>query len=285
MIYQAEKALRSVYLEVIQEVLNTKLHPFFAKIKHTSGDVWGKDVRKGIEVGEDGQFIQLVSELKNLYAQIEISDTAIKASADGRGVVTDILNNKLEDLIIKSKIMFSEMLFTKQDKMTGLQSIFDDEIIYGLKRADFDILQPKRIENFGEMTYLKLQKAIDDMGGAVDMILCCASTKYAYQSDCFRAKAHIDVMEVENGIKAISHLGIPIIWDRNCPHGEMYLLNTKHFKLHQICDWRFLESECGSILRQVQGKPTYTATLVKYADLICDNISKQMKISGVSYND
>jgi hypothetical protein len=55
----------------------------------------------------------------------------------------------------------------------------------------------------------------------------------------------------------------------------MYLLNTDFFKLHQLCDWQWLETEDGKILKQTPGKPVYTATLVKYAELVCDNPSAQ----------
>lgn len=62
----------------------------------------------------------------------------------------------------------------------------------------------------------------------------------------------------------------------------MYFLNSKDFKLHQLCDWRWLEGDNGKIIRQNAGSATYTATLVKYADLICDRPMAQFKYSGVT---
>ena len=61
----------------------------------------------------------------------------------------------------------------------------------------------------------------------------------------------------------------------------MYLLNTNDFTMHELCDWKWLEGEDGRILRQNQGYPTYSATLVKYAELICDKPCGQAKISGI----
>ena len=52
--------------------------------------------------------------------------------------------------------------------------------------------------------------------------------------------------------------------------------------IHQLCDWRWLEGENGKILMQKAGTPTYTATLVKYADMICDKPIGQAKISGIT---
>ena len=90
----------------------------------------------------------------------------------------------------------------------------------------------------------------------------------------------LPTMEIEGGFKAISYNGIPIVADRFCPPKTMYFLNTKFLKIHQLCDWQWLEGEDGKILKQVPGKPVYTATLVKYAELMCENPSAQ----GIMYD-
>ena len=87
---------------------------------------------------------------------------------------------------------------------------------------------------------------------------------------------------MEGGYTALDFNGVPLVADRFCPKATMYLLNTDCFKLYQLCDWQWLESEDGKILKQVAGKPVYTATLVKYAELICENPSAQAKLAGIS---
>ena len=89
-------------------------------------------------------------------------------------------------------------------------------------------------------------------------------------------------MEIPGGYTAINFNGVPIVTDRFCPKGVMYLLHTDSFKLHQLCDWQWLEGEDGKILKQVPGKPVYTATLVKYAELMCDNPAAQAAITGIT---
>ena len=89
-------------------------------------------------------------------------------------------------------------------------------------------------------------------------------------------------MELAGGYKAMSFNGIPVVADRFCPDGTMYLLNTDDFCLHQLCDWQWLEGEDGKVLRQVAGKPVYTATLVKYADLVCTRPCGQAMLSGIT---
>ena len=53
------------------------------------------------------------------------------------------------------------------------------------------------------------------------------------------------------------------------------------FKMHQLCDWRWLEGDNGNVIKQKLGNPTYTATLVKYADIVCDRPCGQAKLSGI----
>ena len=91
-----------------------------------------------------------------------------------------------------------------------------------------------------------------------------------------------DTEELSGGYKALSYNGIPLVYDRFIEDGTMYLLDTSAFKLHQLCDWRYLENENGKILRQTQGKPTYTATLVKYCDLVCARPNGQAKLTGLT---
>ena len=85
-------------------------------------------------------------------------------------------------------------------------------------------------------------------------------------------------MNLDGGYKALSYAGVPFVADRFVADGTMYLLNSEDFKLHQLCDWRWLEGENGSVLHQIPGKASYSATLVKYADLLCARPMGQAKL-------
>ena len=127
-ISSAENALKTLYLGVVSDQLNTKVNPLLAKIKQSTADVWGKEVRKlvpygangGIGAGtEDGDlptaagnnYKQFCLTLKNLYGTIEISDKAIRASANNSGAFVNLLNAEMEGLIKASKFNFGRMLF------------------------------------------------------------------------------------------------------------------------------------------------------------------------------
>ena len=172
-------------------------------------------------------------------------------------------------------------------EITGLKAIFKDSgSIYGLDRATHKWLIPYMKNNVGEISETAIQTAIDELeentGSKVNFIVCSSGVKRAYQKHLATYKRNIDVMELNGGYKALSYNGIPVISDRFCPEGTMYLLNTDDFILHQLCDWKWLEGEDGRVLKQVANKPVYSATLVKYADLVCTRPCGQAMLSGIT---
>ena len=50
----ADNALKSYYLGAITQQLNTEANPFLAKIKQSTADVWGKEVRRLAQYGVNG---------------------------------------------------------------------------------------------------------------------------------------------------------------------------------------------------------------------------------------
>lgn len=377
----AENALKSVYLGTVTDLLNTRVNPLLSKIEQTSSDVWGKEIRTAAKFGinggvgagdEDGDlpaafgnnYLQFVTTLKNLYGQIEISDKAIRASADGRGAFTDLLNAELEGLLNASKFNLGRMLYgdgtgllatfaekstsdntivcdtarnlieglavdvygangtkkgtarisyvdraqktvtldgatvtlaagdkmyvqgSKDKEITGIGALFNGSSIYGVQKSAHPFLNPYTKNVGGAIDEIVMQEAIDalenDAGSTVDFLACSQDAKYSFIEYMSSYKRNIDIMELEGGFKTLSYNGLPLVYDRFVPDGSMYLLNTKAFKLHKLCDWRFLETENGKILRQNQGKPTYTATLVKYCDLICQKPNGQAVLTGIT---
>ncbi|MBO5045843.1 MAG: phage major capsid protein [Clostridia bacterium] len=377
--HTADNALKSYYLDVVSDQLNTAVNPLLAKIKMSTADVWGRDVRKLVRFGvnggigagtEDGalptaggnNYAQFVASLKNLYGTVEISDKAIRASANNEGAFVNLLNDEMEGLVKSSAFNFGRMLFgdgsgklatvssasgsvytvdtvaavaegmivdvyqagsavatarkiTAVDRakrtvtlsgaaitdavgsifvvqnsygleITGLQAIFSDsDTLYGVSRAQNGWMNAYKQTNVGAITEGKIQKAIDYLeevsGSGVNFIVCSWGVRRALAEALAKYK-QAETMTLEGGFRAISFNGIPVFADRFCPEGTMYLLNTDDFCLHQLCDWQWLEGEDGKILRQKAGKPVYTATLVKYAELICSRPCGQAMLTGIT---
>jgi hypothetical protein len=387
-INSADNALKSVYLGVVANQLNINANPLLGKIKHTTQDVWGKEIIKlapfgingGIGAGNEtdalpkaapNNYVQFKTTLKNLYGKIELSDKAVRASANSAGAFVNLLNDEMEGLIKASSFNFGRMLYgdgsgllatvvtytaeeckikvddvrnfiegmvvdifstdtkvenasgyrikyvdrqakeiylslpaslaadtVKKDdtiyvqnskgfEITGLGAIFNQEqsTIYGLKKSDYKWLKPYVSATETEVSDSLIQSAIDFLeeasGSAINYIACSSGVRRAYQEYLGAFRRNIEVTELNGGYKAITYNGIPVVADRFVPEGTMYLLNTNDFTMHQLCDWKWLEGEDGRVLKQNAGYPTYSATLVKYADLICDKPSAQGKISNI----
>ena len=382
----AEKALKSVYLNVVADQLNVGVNPLLAKIEQTTSDVWGKEIIKLVPYGINGgigagtesgelptpaanNYDRFKLELKNLYGTIELSDKAIRASQSNTGAFVNLLNAEMEGLLKASKFNLGRMLYgdgsgilatcstegssankikvdkvnnlmegmvvdvyskssgsvysdlkgvritaidrvnnvvtvsgsvsssvqdgdtvtvqgSKENELTGLGAIFSDKDLYGLSREGRSWLQPKHYTDVGAISSAKIQSAIDFIdevaGSQIDFIVCSYDVRRAYLDYLALTRTNIDYMNLDGGFKALSYNGIPLIADRFIDNGTMYLLNSKDFKMHQLCDWRWLEGDNGKVIKQKAGSATYSATLVKYADMICDKPIGQAKLSGIT---
>jgi len=175
---------------------------------------------------------------------------------------------------------------SKGNEITGLGAIFSESTeLYGLTRSAYPWLKPFTSSDETEISDFLIQSAIDavedNADSRINYIACSKAIRRAYQTYLGYYRKNVEIVDI-NGIKTIAHNGIPVVGDRFVKEGEIYLLNTEDFVMHELCDWKWLEGESGNILKQIAGKPAYTATLVKYAELICDKPNGQAKISNVS---
>ena len=232
-----------------------------------------------------------------LVDAVDASTGTAVSGATGMRIVSIDRTNKI---VVVDKTLTASALASKAlcvqgsygKELTGLGAIFKSTgSLYGLARSTYGWMIPymKDISvssTPSNISDLVIQTAIDyleeNSDSKVDFIVCSSGVKRNYQSYLATYRSNIDVMELAGGYKAISYNGIPVVSDKFAPANTMYLLNTKEFNLHQLCDWKWLESEDGRVLRQNANKPTYSATLVKYADIICNKPSGQAMISGIA---
>ncbi len=378
----ADNVLKTFYLDAVTEQLDSKVSPFFSMIEKTSAYVNGKGVAKVVRTGVKGgvgagtetgalptakenQYLTLQSTLKNLYGTIEISDKAIRASANGEGAFVNLLNDEMQALIKSAKENFSRMLFgdgsgslaeivfcaddgeltvdrveglkpgmevyiyyngeleygsfivgsvDKENKivildgfevsnaermkgmcivdvsttwgceLTGLRSIFSDRPLYGVDRQHA-VMRPYIERDMGGISESVLQKAIDEIeaqsGSKINLILCSRGVRRALIEHCREKQLVISTTAIGDDPAVMTFNGIPVVVDDYCPAGTMYLLNTNDFKLCQLCDWQWMEGESNKILKQIPGTPVYAATLVKYAELICERPNAQGMLTDI----
>ena len=175
---------------------------------------------------------------------------------------------------------------SKDLEITGLGAIFSDSAtLYGLTRSDYKWLKPYTSTTSQEIADDVIQGALDHLeevgGSTANFITCSNAVRKAYQKYLSYFRRNIDIMELAGGYKAMTYNGVAIYADRFVEDDTMYVLNTDEFTLHQLCDWKWLEGEDGRVIKQNANEATYSATLVKYADLICNKPNAQAKISGI----
>ena len=200
-----------------------------------------------------------------------------------------ICNESLSEVASAGNLIYA--CGSKDNEITGIGRIFDttddNKVLYGVDRSSYKWLYPY-IENYSTETSISdsvIQKAINEIeeltGSQPDFIAMSNDVRSSYQSYLTSFRRNIDITTLEGGYKAMTYAGIPIVFERFVEKGSMYLLNTKDFNLHQLCDWEWITGENGNILIPSATTPTYTATLVKYAELICDRPAGQGKVTNL----
>lgn len=158
-------------------------------------------------------------------------------------------------------------------ELTGLGAIFGGSGLYSLDRGNEDYFTPYSKALEGPLTEGDLTEVLDNMeenfNSKINMILCSYSTRRKIADLIADKKLVVNSLDANTGYGTVTVNGIPVYADRFCPDGLIYFVNTDDFTLCQLCDWEWLEDEDGKILKQIPGKAAYSATLVKYAELIC----------------
>lgn len=219
---------------------------------------------------------------------VDVYNAGGSPSGAGRTVVSVDRANKtvvLSGSAISSPENYGIYLqHSKDQEITGLGALFGEGDLYGVAREGNEWMNPCKVTEVGEITELAVQKAIDTAeertGGKINFIICSRGVRRALFK-ALSAYKQMNGIELTGGFKALDFNGIPVVVDRFCPDGTMYLLNTDDFGLHQLCDWQWLEGEDGTILKQSAGKPVFSATLVKYAELICYRPAGQAMLTGI----
>ena len=234
----------------------------------------------------DGNVVDSVQYLsEGMIVDIYASGKTLK---QGGATVTSIDREGKKVTLSGGSVAANDFLVVQNSyglELTGLKAIFAETgTLYGLDKSKNSWLKPYAKDSFGEITETNLQASIDAVeeigGGKINFILCSFGVRRAL-IEALAAYRRMEPLALEGGHTALSFNGIPVVADRFCPAGTMYLINTDDFALHQLCDWQWLEGEDGKILKQIAGKPVYTATLVKYAELMCYRPCGQGCLTGI----
>lgn len=166
-------------------------------------------------------------------------------------------------------------------ELTGLKAIFGPEVVtlYGYNVDENLWLRPRYVYKHSDFNEMDIMKMLDDLearsGRRPNMILTSLALRRKIYELLVNNNKIVDSTTIEGGYTALNYNGVPIVASRYCPEKSIYFLNTDDFELHQLCDWEWLADDDGRVLKQVPGRPVYSATLVKYAELICNRPGAQ----------
>lgn len=159
------------------------------------------------------------------------------------------------------------------NELTGLSAIFDGSSLYGYDKSVESFFRPRIITRQTDVTENDVIDMIDSLAevsdGKVNMILCSYRMRRQIASLMSNSRRIVNTADINAGYSSVIVNDVPVYADKFCPEDRIYFVNTDDFALNQLCDWSWLEDEGGRVLKQVAGKAAYSATLVKYAELVC----------------
>lgn len=212
--------------------------------------------------------------MNNLLVTIKGTGKSVDASINQVDTVAGVLT--FDTLLKDMSFSGGEKIAIKGAEDTeiyGLASIFDFNNVYGFtKQIQFFNPYEKSYE-LSSLTEKDLVYTIDVLeeksGCKPNMILCSHKTRSKIAEITSNSRRIVNSTDIAAGYSSIYVNDVPVYADLYCPSDRIYFINTDDFVLNQLCDWSWLESDGGRILKQIPGKAAYTASLVKYAQLVC----------------
>jgi hypothetical protein len=169
----------------------------------------------------------------------------------GSSEIFKIMKAKMEVLEESIKERFSSYLYSAgggADPL-GLPTLIPDNPTTGTVGAISQATEAQwrtSAYNFaGTLDATNIEEAYDDVlldlklkGEKPDVILCGRNLYRIYRQAC-RDKTVINISETSNGkrmfdlgFEGISHNGVPILYDEDCPVSKAYFINSKYLRVH-----------------------------------------------------
>ena len=271
-----------------QNNLTSMLYGNGMKLLATFDNTAFQNSRNVIKVGKKfinnfAQNMELVIMSNDGYAITDFdSDNLVTNVNVGTGVIT------LSDDLIESKADYFYVYNAKDDQtsMNGIDTVFLRSF-YGTNIIDNPEIAPCEYrETSNELRVLDEESVLDFLDAyeehcqsmPADILLTHPRVKKSIFESLKSTRSNIATTELAGGFHGFTFNGIPLYSDVKCKAGNLYALNSKSFAMHQLCDWEWICNDKGQILRQREGYPVHSATLVKYAELICDKPGAQGKL-------
>ncbi|MDE7265799.1 MAG: phage major capsid protein [Clostridia bacterium] len=231
-------------------------------------------------------FVGLVVDCENAMGVVAESGKALMISAVDKENSTVIFSAPTTSAIDNGTMYIHG---SKDREITGLAAIFDNDTVYGYDKSEDGYFAPYKVDCKNNLTESALSDVLDHMeecfNSKINFILCSYKTRKLIASLVDANRRVVNTIDARTGYGTVTVNDVPVYADKYCPDDRILFLNTDDFALYQLCDWEWLEDEDGKILKQIPGKAAYTATLVKYAELICRKPCGQAMLYNIHPSD
>ena len=234
----------------------------FTITDNVSDTVYNVDVVKEYFVGMQ---VDLYSPLNKPSSALGVYIESVDKAA---GTVT--FGTAVTELVVGGNVYVHGSV---NSELTGLGAIFDSASLYGYTKTADPYFAPYKVDANGKLTEGDLSDVLDYMeenfNSKINVILCSYKTRKKIAALIDANRRVVNTIDARTGYGVVTVNDVPVYADKYCPDDRILFLNSEDFALYQLCDWEWLEDEDGKILKQVPGKAAYSATLVKYAELVC----------------
>ena len=213
--------------------------------------------------------------------------TVASAPAAGTITFTGTINDSKQDRLYLYPTKLSDL------EVSGIDAVFGDKI-YGIDLSEHPAIAPlvvtedsEQLRVLNEEELLKFFDQYEEhcQGNPADILLTHPNVRKAIFETLKDIRKNIDVTEIAGGFTGFSINGIPLYADVRCKGGTLYALSSDSFAMQQLCDWTWMTGDDGGLLKRQDTRAAYTATLVKYAELICEKPFLQGKVTGYSASE
>lgn len=203
-----------------------------------------------LPVAQTNEFTTLAYYWSRVAGTVIISDQEEDENR-GESMIFKLLKAKMDVLEESIKEKFSEYLYAAGGGTdpTGLASLIPDDpttgTLGGINRASETQWRTSSYSFAGALNASNIEEAFDDIlldltlkNDKPDLILVGRNIYRLYRA-AVRAKVVFNLSETSNGKRmmdlgftGISHQGIPILYDEDCPVNKAYFINSKYLRVH-----------------------------------------------------
>ena len=217
-------------------------------------------------------------------------DVYSSTTAKATHVKVNSVDKNTKEITLSGTVATGDVLYaagSKGNEIVGLKGIVDNTTLYGVSKSSYPVMNAMKItaastDAFDEEYVQSIIDKLEMNGTNVNFINCSYELKRLYQKYLTIYNKNIPYTTLEDGMKVLTHFGTPIVPTNHVGAGEVYFLNTDDFTFYELGDWKWLEDESGRVLKQHASKPAYSATLVKYTELVCQKPSGVGFVTGLS---